>query len=319
MRILFWAVLLVGASLSAVCWLLYRRLLRRGRALLRLQPLERQLGTRNSTEELMSRWRRSFHSFLANDQYDVQNILASVVYRDEYGITQEHFEPGDVIVDVGAHIGAFSFLCHLLGSRAIFSYEPGERNFQLLKRNVGSLPGVHLFRAAVWRSDGDGQQELILSEASRNSGEQSVLVAGHILNFAGQQLLDPSGPGYRVSSVPLDVILERFSRVKLLKLDCEGSEFPILLTSRQLNRVERVVGEIHELEEGFMKVLDRHSRVPGYVTYRLEDLMARLESFGFRVSTRPGGPHMYLFDARRGESASGAQADQGINSTGLRS
>jgi FkbM family methyltransferase len=254
-----------------------------------------------------------------NDQFDVNSILANVVYRDEYGIMQQHFDPGDVIVDVGAHIGSFSFLCHLLGSRAIFSYEPGERNFQLLRRNVGSLPGVHLFQAAVWRNDGDGQQELILSEDSRNSGAHSVLAAGHILRFPGQQLLDPSGPSYQVTSVPLDAILERFNRIKLLKLDCEGSEFPILLTSRQLSRVERIVGEIHEMEGSIVKLLDGHSRVPGYAAYRIENLVARLESFGFRVTIRPGDPHMYWFDARRDESGKGVQAPQGINSTGLRS
>jgi hypothetical protein len=98
----------------------------------------------------------------------------------------------------------------------------------------------------------------------------------------------------------LDAILERFSRVKLLKIDCEGSEFPILLTSRRLDHVERVVGEIHEQEEGIMKVLDPHTRVPGYAAYRVENLVARLESFGFAVTTRLNArQHIYLFDARR--------------------
>jgi hypothetical protein len=115
-------------------------------------------------------------------------------------------------------------------------------------------------------------------------------------------LLDPSAPGYPATCVSLDAILERFGRVKLLKLDCEGSEFPILLTSQRLDRVERVVGEIHELEGPFMAVLDGRSRVPGYAAYRLEDLVARLESFGFRVTARLDNKHMYVFDARRGEA-----------------
>ena len=301
MRILYWAVLLLGALLIAAGWSLYRSFLQNGRTLLRLQALERQLADRSSTENPPSRWPWLFHPLAVNDSYDADNIVQNVIYRDEYSVRDEPFEPGDVIIDVGANIGAFSFICHALGSRAIFSYEPGKRNFQLLKTNVGSLPGVHLFQTAVWRSDGDGQQELILSEGP-HSGAHSVLAAGHVPEFPSQRLLDPSAPGYPATCVSLDAILERFGRVKLLKLDCEGSEFPILLTSQRLDRVERVVGEIHELEGPFMAVLDGRSRVPGYAAYRLEDLVARLESFGFRVTARLDNKHMYVFDARRGEA-----------------
>ncbi|MGO8731845.1 MAG: FkbM family methyltransferase [Terriglobia bacterium] len=298
MRILYWAVLLLGASLIAVGWLVYRCLLRRGRALLRLQALERQLAGQTSTENPPTRWPRFFHSLMVNDSYDANNIVMNVVYGDEYKVWDEHFEPGEVVIDVGANVGAFTYLCHTLGCRAIFCYEPGERNFQLLTSNVGSLPGVHLFHTAVWRSDGDGQQELILSEGP-DSGSHSVMAAGHVLDFAAQRLLDASKEGYPATYVSLDAILEKFDRVKLLKLDCEGSEFPILLTSQRLDRVARVVGEVHEQEEDIVKVLDRHSRVPGFAAYRLEHLVARLESFGFRVTTRHGIPHMYWFDARR--------------------
>jgi FkbM family methyltransferase len=237
----------------------------------------------------------------------------NVAKRDEYGITDKRLDSGDVIVDVGANIGAFSLLCHILGSRAIFGYEPGERNFQLLKENVGYLPGVHLFHAAVWRSDGEGPWDLTLSEGP-NSGSHSVLAAGHILHFEEQQLLD-SAPDYPAACVPLDAILERFGRVKILKLDCEGSEFPILLTSRHLNRVDRIVAEVHECEEEVMAVLDPHSRLPGFPVYRLESLVAQLESFGFSVTTRTGQSHMHWFDARR-DIRGADHAGQGISSTG---
>jgi hypothetical protein len=37
------------------------------------------------------------------------------------------------------------------------------------------------------------------------------------------------------------------SGIRLLKLDCEGSEWPILFTSRRLDAMEAIVGEYHEL------------------------------------------------------------------------
>jgi FkbM family methyltransferase len=299
MSILQWAALVLGTCLAVCFWLLYRGLLQHGRGLMRIQDLESRLAGVSSVEESPPSQQRLFRSFQVNDQYDANNILRDVLFRDEYRIAQKRLGPGDVIVDVGANIGAFSYLCHALGSRAIFCYEPGARNFELLKCNVGCLPGVHVFRAAVWRSDSDGQREVMLSEGPQ-SGSHSVLSAGHVVDFAAQRLVDSSAPGYPAACVSLDAILERFSRVKLLKLDCEGSEFPILLTSRRLDCVERIVGEVHEQEEEVAAVLDPSSRVPGHAAYRLVDLVAKLESAGFGVTTRDGGAgHLYLFDARR--------------------
>ena len=48
-----------------------------------------------------------------------------------------------------------------------------------------------------------------------------------------------------------------------------------------------------------MERLDPGSRVPGYVEYRMDTLARKLESSGFRVSTRGGLGHLHLFDARR--------------------
>jgi FkbM family methyltransferase len=249
---------------------------------------------------MFSRRARLFRLFRAGNQFEVNNVVVPIVFQDEYQIEDLRFDPRDIVVDIGAHIGVFSYLCYIQGSRALYCYEPGKRNFHLLERNLGFLPGVHLFSAAVWRSDTEGSPDLILSVDPdlENTGMNSVLASGHVVEFWNQHLL-PSSGGDRVASVPLDAILERFDRVTLLKLDCEGSEFPILLTSRQLHKVERIIGEVHELDAEVMELLDPHSRVPGYTTYRVEDLVAKLEPLGFHVRTRGGRPHLYYFDARR--------------------
>lgn len=58
------------------------------------------------------------------------------------------------------------------------------------------------------------------------------------------------GPGvldFQVNSMTLDNILEnnRIERCRLLKIDCEGSEYEILHNSRALNRIEYLSAEIH--------------------------------------------------------------------------
>jgi hypothetical protein len=130
-----------------------------------------------------------------------------------------------------------------------------------------------------------------------------VLAGGVAVDFRNQTLFPNYEAGDRVEVVSLDGILEQFERVKLLKLDCEGSEFPILLTSRRLGRVERIVGEIHECQEVLMRQLPAASRVLGYRDYRAENIVEYLESFGFLVSVRASGERIYLLDACRSEPA----------------
>jgi FkbM family methyltransferase len=234
------------------------------------------------------------------DPFEVDNILTPVFLLDEYRISGQRYEKSDVIVDVGAHVGVFSFRCHHKGSRAIYAYEPSPRNFARLQQHLGALDGVRCFSAAVWRSDREDSPRLRLSRLDHeNTGANSVLAGGRAIDFPQQQALAAGAAADDVAVIALDRILEQFDRVKLLKLDCEGSEFPILLTSRCLDRVERIVGELHECGEDVMRRLIPESRVDGYDAFRAPDLVARLESFGFRVHLRPASGHMFLFDARR--------------------
>ena len=59
----------------------------------------------------------------------------------------------------------------------------------------------------------------------------------------GTLIWDTDGP--LVDAVPFDDIVEEVSgggarRIALVKIDCEGGEFPILLTSRRLDRIDRI-------------------------------------------------------------------------------
>ena len=71
-----------------------------------------------------------------------------------------------------------------------------------------------------------------------------------------------------VEAISLDEVLSRFQRARLMKIDCEGSEFPILLTSKLLTRVDRIVGEYHEIPSERMLMLAAEARVDGVESIR---------------------------------------------------
>jgi hypothetical protein len=99
--------------------------------------------------------------------------------------------------------------------------------------------------------------------------------------------------------VPLDEVLGRFACVKLLKLDCKGSEYPILLTSTQLPKVERIVGEYHEIHARAMPLLVAEARLDGVVAFGPDLLARKLEAAGFRVRIMPTDAGQGRFDAIR--------------------
>jgi FkbM family methyltransferase len=301
---------LLSVSVALTGYVIYFLLIRNGELLLRIQrgePFDFAQGKPSSSG---ARSLRLFGHLAWRNRFELENIVAPIICRNEYSLGRERFDASDVIIDVGAHIGAFATVCHTRGSRSIFCYEPDESNYELLERNIGHLPGVHLARVAVWRSDMDGAvSDLILSgPAGDNTGASSVVATGRMIDYATQTIGELAATARRVRAVGLDDILAGFDRVNLLKLDCEGSEFPILLTSRQLHKVDRIVGEVHELEEPMMKRLDPACHVQGLAAYRVETLVHALESQRFQVHIQPTSPHLFIITADRLPSPTSAGA-----------
>ena len=293
MTIPVWIIALFGVVLAGLCAVCYHLLVQNGRMVLRLEALESARDyVRMSTPEGHPLWR-----FTTGGKWDIDNVWGPIFIQDEYRMREVHLGPEDVVIDVGAHIGVFSYLSYIRGSRAIYSYEASERNFQLLKLNLEKLPGTHLFHRAVWRSDQPCEELLVSGTAGENTGIVSALAAGSVIDFYQQSVSASDGPRM-VPAIALDEILAGFPRVRLLKLDCEGSEFPILFTSRELHRVQTIIAEVHDMSEQVMARLEPRAKVEGFAAYTIAELVRFLESQGFRVNVREGVKNHYNLDAR---------------------
>lgn len=237
--------------------------------------------------------------FRARNQCEREWILDSVALWDEYGVEQMDFAPADVILDIGAHVGIFSYMCHLRGSRMIFAYEPEAQNFELLTQHLRDLKGIATVNLAVFRSDQLPTTLVHSGYLGDNTGGGNVMLRGAHVEIMAQEV-HPSPPSpQKVETIALDEILKKFGRVRLLKLDCEASEFPILLTSQLLGRVDQIIGEYHEISPQLFAVLDPAAQIEGFSEYCFEQLVTRLEQFGFQVNVKSGFPHVGKFVATR--------------------
>jgi FkbM family methyltransferase len=230
-----------------------------------------------------------------------QAIFNDVVGRNEYRLP-ERFAAGDIVIDVGAHIGSFAQAVLARGCENVTGIEPDGANFEIaadyLRPHVES-GRLRLVRGAAWRSDRnsdelrfDGYQPFPKSFA----GMQGILNTGN-----GSVIW---GSGEPVAKIAFDEIVDRATnhgehRVRLLKLDCEGAEWPILLTSQRLGLIDEICGEFHEIGGQFLEIgEDRPGKRPVFAFANIEKftidvLVDFLERAGFSVAwqrhRRPGG------------------------------
>ena len=85
----------------------------------------------------------------------------------------------------------------------------------------------------------------------------------------------------KIKTISLDDILSQFDKVKFMKIDVEGSEYPILFTSKQITKVEEIVGEFHEYND--LNSIPENCRVPGYNKYTRNDIIDFFSNLGYNV------------------------------------
>lgn len=200
-----------------------------------------------------------------------RRIAFQVLVQNEYRLDRS-FGRDDRVLDIGAHIGSFTLAALRHGAGSVHCFEPDVDNFRLLKHNLSPFADrVSLHHSAVWRSD-QAIPRLALHNpvATRNTGAQRVEV---------QEI----GPG--IEAISFDAIVEELTgdgrAIRLVKMDCEGAEWPILLTSRYLGRIEALCGEYH------LGPLSSAYDVPGYPERGTELLDERLREQGFEVDIQP--------------------------------
>jgi hypothetical protein len=139
-----------------------------------------------------------------------------------------------------------------------------------------------------------------------------------IINTGNGSVIWPNGTnGTAVTKIAFDEIVDLVTnhgekRVRLLKLDCEGAEWPILLTSQRLGLIDEICGEFHEIGGQFLEISEnRLSKEPvfsylGSTKFTIDLLVSYLNNVGFSVTygrhRRPTGDleGMGLFFATRG-------------------
>ena len=125
------------------------------------------------------------------------HIIHEVAIHNEYRLP-DAFGRDDVVVDIGAHIGSFSYAALRRGCRHLHAFEADRGNCACAVRNLRAFgPRVRVHHKAVWRSDRRGDVLYSSGYYRGNSGGVNV-----VLTTAGE----------KVEAIALDDVLRTATR-----------------------------------------------------------------------------------------------------------
>lgn len=169
------------------------------------------------------------------------------------------------VLDVGAHIGAFTlFARHLFPTALIIAVEAEADNADMLRRNTAGDARIRAHHARLGYTEG----EFMLARARDNSGGHMVVPKGAAVDDR-YELVEVASEVVTVES-----LLGRHhqKRLGLLKADCEGCEVELFerISDEALGRIDRIVGERHQTQAAFLRGAGARLKAAGF-TLRLQE------------------------------------------------
>jgi FkbM family methyltransferase len=183
----------------------------------------------------------------------VYEIFAEDCYRLEWFLGPLLHRPIQVL-DIGGHVGTFTCrLTQLHPQASVLAFEPSATTAAFLRRNVAQnlvADRVTVFERALAATSGTA----VFDDNGAGSGLNGLVAAGHS---------GGTGTATKVETIAFDqAVADAPAPVDVVKIDCEGGEFDLVLGSAPQSwaSVQRVVIE--------------HHPVPGHAWPELRDWFA---------------------------------------------
>jgi hypothetical protein len=192
---------------------------------------------------------RIVHYHLDGTEQDLSEFHKESLIREifEDRIYEKFFEveEGDIVLDIGASLGPFTYSILHKNPKHVYCFEPSEKEFKVLVKNVLGGPVTPLFKGI----------------SSKNSIVESGFLFGgesHMEGITFQRFID----------------LYSIEKIDFLKTDCEGGEYDIFTEENFpfiKEKVRKISGEWHlgdpEMKEKFRNFRDHF--LSGFDNYQI--------------------------------------------------
>lgn len=199
-------------------------------------------------------------------------IFYKIIHDNEYKLQDDLSDK--IIVDIGAHIGSFSIAALQRNAAYVYAYEAHPENYELAKENISNVSSNFSIEnlAVVGNND---ENKVGYGDLSFNTGQHKIT----------KNIIDDKF----VNTIKFDHIIRKIisdnKKIDILKIDCEGSEYPIFYTSLCMYNINHIVGEYHD------NLSQEEINKNSFFDYSGEGLIAFFKSIGMRTF------HQHIQDA----------------------
>ncbi|MDE1860591.1 MAG: FkbM family methyltransferase [Candidatus Micrarchaeota archaeon] len=179
---------------------------------------------------------------------------ALTLIRELFFYEYEHYKfldiKGKTVVDIGANIGDSPIYFCLNGAKQVYAYEPFPHSYAIAKKNI--------------RANGLGGRIELVNEGLGGKRQTMKVSSGFKSTPSSRLTNERRGTAVKVITLKDVVDRHKIGRNALLKMDCEGAEYDIILNApiETLRKFDQILVQYHY----------------GYV-----DIKKRLIEAGFRV------------------------------------
>jgi FkbM family methyltransferase len=217
----------------------------------------------------MTRYGSSF--YLENTDLTYQ-IFANKAYKSwEYSIYKKYIRDGMTCVDVGANMGLMTvFMAKLAPNGAIFSFEPSQRFYKILNKNL-KLNKIHnctTYNTAL------GDTESVVHFDEDKSDDTTFKI-------------DPSGKTY-VQQLTLDSFFKNQSCIDFMKIDVEGYELEVLRGGTETLSKTKIL---------FIEFISENQSSSGHIGNEMIAMLS--ENFTLYTLTSTGEEVLFDFDTSK--------------------
>ena len=156
---------------------------------------------------------------------------------------------GGIIIDIGAYIGDTAVFFGRRGT-IVYAYEPSKELYEIAQKNI-ELNNINAKIFNVGISNRNTNAKITHNRNNISDSESFVIFEEQntLKNLKKDRFLYTE----QIKLISLNEILEQFESVYLLKMDCEGCEFPAIssVKDENLQKIKYIIMELH-----FINVFD---------------------------------------------------------------
>lgn len=165
-------------------------------------------------------------------------IVTDVFINEVYTPQGFDIKPDDIVIDIGAHKGAFVAFSATKKAKKVIAFEPIPENFASLVEmiSINQLTHANTYQKGVGAET--GKTEMFLSPIS----SQHTIISGK----EQKNIKDLSS--ILIETLSLVDCIGDLEKVDFMKMDCEGAEINILLNANHniLSKIKKLSIEIHQ-------------------------------------------------------------------------